>query len=441
MDRGKKRHVNRTRTGLVALLVIAVAMLTLASAASGSGQAHHNKNKGPSGFVGKGKHRGKWIGKGHAYGEKYRARSSTLAHTLFKAGLLPNKTKPRDIALAAFGRATIPVNYKLALKCWKNNGCNTGTGGKLTVAYVEGFGENVYRQMSDMEFMLQALTYPQIGHIIYRSAHSNLTQAIADFKSMISQHVDAIVTYPDFGDAMIPVFQQAKAAGIPVSTYAWGKVTGPGKNYTTVVGENTCRLGKAFAKVDNKFIGSGNIAFMGGFPGNPLSTSWQQCEQKALNPSIHVVANDPTNWDPSQVQGIVAGILAKYPDLKGLSYEDSAFMAAGGLNAYKAAGIPYQGVFTYRTDEAALGCLWDKMTPAQQKKLKIWYYTSGNSQIRVALTADMMQLKGAKIPPTIIFPIKLQRQSKRSMCIKGYPLQASPTSLIPLSLLKKMYPS
>jgi ABC-type sugar transport system substrate-binding protein len=329
------------------------------------------------------------------------------------------------------------VNYSLALKCWKNNGCKTGTGGKLTVAYVEGFGENVFRQMSKMEFILQALTYPQIGKIIYRSAHSDLNQAIADFKSVIAQKVNAIVTYPDFGDAMIPVFQQATKAGIPVSTYAWGYVTGPGKNYTTVVGENTCKLGKAFAKVMNKQVGSGDIAFMGGFPGNPLSASWQNCEQNALNKSIHVVANDPTNWDPSKVQGIVAGILAKYPNLKGLSYEDSAFMAQGGYAAYKAAGIPYQGVFTYRTDEAQLGCLAKKL---KNPKLKIYYYTSGNPQIRVALTADMMKLKHAKIPPTIVFPIKLQQQSKRSMCIKGYPQQASTSSLIPLKLLHRMYP-
>jgi hypothetical protein len=38
---------------------------------------------------------------------------------------------------------------------------------------------------------------------------------------------------------MLPVFQQATKAGIPVSTYAWGYVTGPGTNYTTVVGEDT----------------------------------------------------------------------------------------------------------------------------------------------------------------------------------------------------------
>ena len=41
----------------------------------------------------------------------------------------------------------------------------------------------------------------------------------------------------------------------------------------------------------------------------------------------------------------------------------------------------------------------------------MFYYTSGNSQIRVAFTAAMMKLKGAKIPPQIVFPIELQNQA------------------------------
>ena len=94
-----------------------------------------------------------------------------MRHTLFKATLIPKQRMARNIALAGLGRADRKVNYALALRCWKNNGCTTGTGGKLTVAYVEQFGENVYRQMSKMEFILQALTYPEVGRIIYNSAH------------------------------------------------------------------------------------------------------------------------------------------------------------------------------------------------------------------------------------------------------------------------------
>jgi ABC-type sugar transport system substrate-binding protein len=424
----------RRKRQLVAVLTLAAATaMALVMAASGAAGGRHAATSGPSG-VGTG---GPKVGSGGGYGETYSAAKATLTHALFQANLLPSNKAARNISLAAYGRSAKTVNYALALKCWKNNGCSTGTGGKLTVAYVEGFGENTFRQMSKMEFILQALTYPQIGKIIYRSAHSDLNQAIADFKSMIAQHVSAIVTYPDFGDAMIPVFQQATKAGIPVSTYAWGYVTGPGKNYVTVVGEDTCKLGKAFANVMNTQVKSGNIAFMGGFPGNPLSAGWQKCEQAALNPAIHVIANDPTNWDPSKVQGIVAGILAKYPDLKGLSYEDALFMSQGGYAAYQAANIPYQGVFTYRTDEAGMGCFADKQN---NPNLKIYYYSAGNAQIRIALTADMMKLAGAKIPPTIVFPIQLQQQSKRDMCLKGYPASASGTSLIPLSLLHQMYP-
>ena len=427
MQGRKESEVSRRRplvAGVLALLLVgSLALATTSSGGTDNRQARAAKPVMISG--------------GKGFGEVYATKAATLKKTLFDAKLLPKNKMARNIALAAYGRSDKKVNYALALKCWKNNGCTTGTGGKLTVAYVEGFGENVYRQVSRMEFILQALTYPQIGKIIYTSAHSDLNQALTDFRAAISQHVDVIVTYPDFGDAMLPVFKEATKAGIPVVTYAWGYVSGPGKDYTTVVGEDTCKLGKAFAKVMNTQVKSGDIAFMGGFPGNPLSLGWQKCEQAALNDSINVVANEPTNWDPSKVQGVVAGVLAQHPDLKGWSYEDAEFMAEGGYAAYKAAGLPYNTVLTMRTDETALGCLYKKL---KNPGLKVYYYSAGNSQIRVALTADMMKLAGAKIPPKIVFPIQLQNMATRNTCVAGYPPSGSATSLVPASLLHRMYP-
>lgn len=420
---GLKGSVARTRRPMMTALILAllVVALVVASGSLGSTKAKPSPT----------------VGKGGGFGETYVAKKSTLAKTLFKATLLPKNATSRNIALAALGRADKKVNYDLALKCWKNNGCTTGTGGKLSVAYIEQFGENTFREMSKMEFILQALTYKSVGKISYSSAHSNFTQAIADFKAAIAQHVSLIVSYPDFGDAMLPVMKEATDAGIPVATYAWGEVSGPGTNYLTVVGEDTCALGKTFAYVMNTQVKSGNIAFLGGFPGNPLSEGWQTCEAKALNPNIHVVAKEPTNWDPSKVQQVVAGILAKYPDIKGWSYEYGGGMAQGALAAYKAAGIPFNTVLTLRTDDIIMGCTANTL---KNPNLKMFYYTSGNSQIRVAFTAAMMKLQGAKIPPQIIFPIELQNQKVRNSCVKGYPQSASATSLIPVSLLHRMYP-
>jgi ribose transport system substrate-binding protein len=371
------------------------------------------------------------------FGEVYQAKQATLKKTLFDAKLLPTNATARNIALAAYGRADKKVDQALAFKCWKSNGCKTGTGGDLTVAYVEGFGENVYRNISKMEFILQALTYPEVGEIIYTSAKSNPQQALTDFRAAIAKGVDVIVSYPDFGDAMLPVFKEATRKGIPVATYAWGYVSNPGKDYLTVVGEDTCALGKAYAKVMNTQVKSGKIAFLGGFPGNPLSLGWQKCEKPALNKSIQVVANEATNWDPSKVQEVVAGILARHPDIKGWSYEYGLGMAQGAFAAYKAAGIPFNSVLTMRTDDVGLGCATKQL---KNPKLKVYYYTGGNSQIRVALTAAMMKLKGAKIPPQIVFPIQLQNEAVRTQCVKGYPQEASGTSLVPLPLIKKMYP-
>jgi ribose transport system substrate-binding protein len=427
MEGRNESEVSRKRRwniGATALLVLGAALaLAVVSASSGS----TGSKQATPGVISTGK----------GFGEVYAAKTSTLAHTLFKAKLLPKDKMSRNIALAGLGRSDKKVNLALALKCWKNNGCSTGTKGKLTVAYLEQFGENVYRQMSKMEFILQALTYPEVGRIIYSSAHVDFNKAFADWKAAIAQGVDLIVTYPDFGDAMIPVMKQATDAGIPVATYAWGYVSDPGKNYLTVVGEDTCALGKTYAYVMNNQVKSGQIAFLGGFPGNPLSEGWQKCEEPALKSSIDVVAKEPTNWDPSKVQQVVAGILAKYPNIKGWSYEYGLGMGQGGYAAYKAAGKTFNGVLTFRTDDVGMGCLFNQL---KNPNLQMYYYTSGNTQIRVAFTAAMMKLKGAKIPPKIVFPIELQNQRVRDSCVKGYPQEASATSLIPLSLLKKMYP-
>ena len=97
------------------------------------------------------------------FGEVYAAKQATSRRRSSTQAPADQQDGPQHPRVA-FGRAEKKVNQNLALRCWKSNGCKTGTNGKLTVAYVEGFGENVYRNISKMEF-IQALTYPEIGEI------------------------------------------------------------------------------------------------------------------------------------------------------------------------------------------------------------------------------------------------------------------------------------
>jgi hypothetical protein len=150
-----------------------------------------------------------------------------------------------------------------------------------------------------------------------------------------------------------------------------------------------------------------------------------------------VVGKFDTNWVASQVQQVVASLIASNPDLKAISYEYAGGMALGAFPAFEAAGISPNQIWTMRTDEPVLGCEANELN---DPNLKIWYYTGGNWQIRTSLTAGMMQLKGFEVPPTIVFPIELQELSERDLCVEGRPAEASVSSLVPDELLAQMYP-
>lgn len=362
-------------------------------------------------------------------GEKYNA-SPTLLEKAF--GTAQNIPQP---VLAAVYRAGLPANIPLAIKCWKENTCETGTGGKITVALADGFGENVWREVTHMEYVLQALTYPEIGKIIYTSGQGNTQKAISDFRSLIAQKVNVIIGFPDAGPAMLPSYRDATKRGIIVVPYTSTPGGTPGKDFASFVSEDLCLLGKNFAGVLNTQVKSGKVAFLGGTPGNGLSKAWQGCEKPALNKSIDVVGAADTNWTRQGALQATSGFLSKNPDLKGISYEYAdGFL--GGVQAYQAAKVPLNLVLTLRTDEMGLFCTWKKIG---NPNFKIYYSNGGNFQSRLALTAAMIKLNGGSIPTTVVVPAHM-RQVGAATCNPKVPAQSSASTLVPNTVLAAMYP-
>jgi ribose transport system substrate-binding protein len=368
------------------------------------------------------------------FGEIYDANPELLTKALGTTEDVP------EIALAAFYRAGLPVSdemRELALQCWRDKSCDTGSGGELTLAIADGFGENVWREITLMEAILQALTYPEIGKIMYSSAQYDTQKAISDIRSFIAQEVDIIIGYPDAGDAVLPAVREATERGIIYVPYAFGKIGEPGTDYLSFVGEDVCLLGQNFAGVFNDEIGEGKVAFLGGTPGNPLSAAWQACEEEALGDGIELIGRADTNWTREGTLEAVSGFLSSNPDLKGISYEYAdGFL--GGLRAYEAAGMPLDLVLTLRTDEVGLFCEWADIG---NPNFKIYYSAGGNFQSRIALTAAMMSLKGAEIPADgIIVPAQM-RQVDDTTCNRDVPGETPVSSLVPIDILTEMYPA
>jgi ribose transport system substrate-binding protein len=287
-----------------------------------------------------------------------------------------------------------------------------------------------------MEFILQALTYPEIGRIIYTDANLDTQKAISDVRSMVAQGVDVIVSYPDAANALLPAYRAATARGIHVALWANAGIGKPGTDYLTFSGSDQCALGKAYAAVMNKNLpNGGEIAFLGGTPGNTQSPQWQKCEREALNPNIKVVTTADTNWTRQGALQATSGVLSKYPNIKGISYDyGDAFV--GAIRAYEAAGKPLNVIATVHSDDNPLLCEWKKVN---NPNFKVWTFVALFTQGRIALTASMMKRAGAPIPSEIIFQAALKRVTKSS-CRTDIPANGSPSALISGKLQKRMYP-
>jgi len=373
----------------------------------------------------------------------------------------PSDEASWNIILAAIARADQDPDQATidkAMECWSSKECDTGTGGDVVMGYADGGGDtvNVWRAVSHMEAILQALTYPEIGTIVSTAADFNPDPAVPanDIRFLIQRGVDFIVGYPDAGVAIADAIKEADDAGIPYVSFSagWVGLPGqegalvPGEDYLTVVGEDLCALGQSFAQILDDGVGTGDVALLGGTPGNALSLGWQQCAISGLSDSLNLV-NPPANsdsttgdtsWYPPAIPGVFQGLLTTDPDIKGYAYEYADGMYIG-LQTYKDLGIPVKNLtLALRTDEQNLFCDWAER---DEPTYNIWYSAGGNFQSRVGVTAAMMSLQGAEIPAEVVVP-HVMRQVTAADCDPNRVNEAvSGTSLVPDPVLQAMFAS
>jgi ribose transport system substrate-binding protein len=442
----------RGRRSMQRLRIIGIALLVaLVAAACGGGNDDNTNGGGGGGTQSEG------TGPLAEFGESTDADPALVEKALGPVD--PSDEDSWNIILASIARADQDPDQATidkAMECFNNQECDTGTGGDVVMGYADGGGDtvNVWRAVSHMEAILQALTYDDIGTIVSTEANFDPDPAVhaQQIRFLIQRGVDFIVGYPDMGVAIADAIKEADDAGIPYVSFSAGWVglpdqegaLTPGEDYLSVVGEDLCALGKSFADVLNTGVGSGEVALLGGTPGNALSLGWQRCAVDEFATGIDLVnppANDnsttgDTSWYPPAIPGVFQGLLTTDPGIKGWAYEYADGMYIG-LQTYKDLGIPVKNLtVALRTDEQNLFCDWaDRNEPTY----KIWYSAGGNFQSRVGVTAAMMSIAGADIPPEVIVP-HVMREVTAADCDPNRVNEAvSGTSLAPDSVLQAMF--
>lgn len=325
-----------------------------------------------------------------------------------------------------------------AFTCWKTTVCTIGNG-PITLGIADG-SNNTWREFVRMEDVLQAMTYPQIGKVIYLNAGGNLSTMISNVRTLVSDGAKAIITYDDFGGAVLPAYAAAQRSGAVVSNYI-GSIPGVTSSDVSVgVISDLCTIGKDMADAAGAATGgSGGVAYFSGTPGNPQGQAWSKCATKELSskypnmkPVGPVVA---TSWTPAGAFQAASGLISSGKDAKAILY-DYANPVPNIVQAYQQAHKPVPAIVTWTEDNQAF-CVWNKAG-----KKYPFYYTNGITWVaRTSITADMEKLSGKQVPSTIGYPMPFVKASG-ALCHSNLPADyPGDTTLIPAPVISKMLSS
>jgi ABC-type sugar transport system substrate-binding protein len=345
-----------------------------------------------------------------------------ITHDIKASSLPPLMRDSLERATPTLTSAQIAKAYE----CWKATSCTLGNG-PLTLAQVDTFGGNTWRQFTKMSVILDAITHPEIGKFIYSDAKFNLATYQANLRTAVAQGAKAIVTNDEFGPAAYAALAAAQRNGAHVSTYVGAMDDAPPNTYTTRVQFDLCNVGKAMADITKKATSpKGPIAYFEGLAGNPQDAKMESCVGGA---GVQTVFKDATQYTPAGTQKAASALIASGKPAKAILYS-YANTVPSIVNAYRKAGKPVPAIVTL-TQSNQTAC------QQAQRPYPLYFTSSANWAARIAVNASVEAASGGQVPKSVVFPLPFIRATA-SNCDKSKPAEFPGPSLVPDALTGKM---
>lgn len=197
----------------------------------------------------------------------------------------------------------------------------------------EGYGN--IAKAHDIKFVYQAAANEgdQLGQL-----------SIAE--TLITQGYDALLFSPQTDANLMPAYEAADSAGIPVLNVNDAVIPSVAHYVGNVQKDNGVRVAQWF--IDN--TKGGKVAVIEGQPGVFAAGQRTAGFTETINAAkgLDVIASIPANWSREKAYNAAATILQQHPDLIGF-YANNDGMALGVVEAVKAAGLQEQ-VAVFGTD-------------------------------------------------------------------------------------------
>jgi ribose transport system substrate-binding protein len=230
-----------------------------------------------------------------------------------------------------------------AAKTDDNSFCGTK---KITLGIHDGFGVNGWSRASMTAVRSEAAKCQNVKQVV-RIGQGDLQKSISDVNGLVSEGIDALAIIPDWGKSQLPSLRAATDAGVKVVPWAADPGGVADKDYVAYLDWDEHYAGVAWAEwVAKALHGEGNVVFLGGPAGNPVSAHELAGVVDTFKkyPKIKLLTGDRewpvTNWDSALIQQQVTALLGKFPKIDAVINDSDGFAAIGVIRAYQAANKP-----------------------------------------------------------------------------------------------------
>ncbi|CCG03390.1 substrate-binding domain-containing protein [Blastococcus saxobsidens] len=277
---------------------------------------------------------------------------------------------------------------------------------EIVLGMTDGFGGNSWRLITTASARAEAAKCPSVAEFQYADGQGDTQKAIADIQGMVATGVDALVSFPDAGEAMLPALRSAKNAGVVTVPYRVDPGGEPGEDYDAFIGSDFEEAGRLWGEwIKEVLPEGGNVLFLGGPPGNSQSLAEAEGLHEVLDPTgkYTFIGEQPfevTNWDPAETQQVLTSAIAQNPEID-VIVSDFGPSLVGALPVFERSGRSIPAIAT--SDGNALACFWEENQEANPD-FELFTVSTQNDHSRLAIQHAVARATGGEVPADDVYP-------------------------------------
>ena len=136
---------------------------------------------------------------------------------------------------------------------------------EIKLGFTDGFGGNSWRLVTTAAARDEASKCPSVTSIDYADGQGDTQKAISDIQGMVAKGVDALVVFPDAGEAILPALRSSYKAGVVTVPYRVTPGGEAGIDYDVFVDTDVKEAGKLWGQwILENLPDGGNVLFLSG---------------------------------------------------------------------------------------------------------------------------------------------------------------------------------